>query len=50
MSRELILITTAIYIWIAADQLSKGNLSMGICYSGYAWANVGLWMAVGPRV
>ena len=50
MSRQLILVTTAIYIWIATDQLSKGKLPLGICYAGYAFANVGLWMAAGPRV
>lgn len=50
MSRELILVTTGIYIWIAVDQLSRGNLAMGICYSGYAFANVGLWLSVSHGV
>lgn len=44
MSRPLILVTTGIYLWIAVDQLSKGNIAMFVCYFGYSFANIGLWL------
>lgn len=44
MSGPLIAITGAIYAWIAIDQFVRGNPGMGIAYTGYAFANAGLWM------
>lgn len=44
MSGTLIIITGLIYLWVAADQLARGNLPMAITYISYATANVGLWM------
>lgn len=46
MSANLIIFTGLIYLYIAIEQyFLKGNLSMFIIYLGYAFANVGLWMA-----
>lgn len=44
MSGWLIALTGAIYVLVAADQFSRGNVGLGVAYSGYAFANVGLWM------
>ena len=44
MSANLIIITGIIYAYIAAEQAFKGNIGMFICYTGYAFANIGLYM------
>jgi hypothetical protein len=44
MSAHLIIITGAIYAYVAFDQWRIGNYGMAWAYSGYAWSNVGLWM------
>lgn len=44
MSSWLILVTGAIYGYIAVEQGIKGNMGLLIIYSGYAFSNVGLYM------
>ena len=44
MSGWLIIVTGLIYAWIAIEQGMKGNLSMAVVYSGYAFSNVGLYL------
>lgn len=44
MSSWLIALTGIIYLYIAIEQGVKGNVGMAVCYAGYAFANVGLWM------
>jgi hypothetical protein len=44
MSGFLIFVTGLIYLWVAGEQLAKGNLPMAITYVSYATANVGLYM------
>lgn len=44
MSGWLIALVGLIYLYIAIEQAIKGNLGMFICYLGYAFANVGLYM------
>jgi hypothetical protein len=44
MSGLLIAIVGAIYVGIAVDQLTQGNLGLAVMYAGYAFANVGAWM------
>lgn len=44
MSANLIILTGVIYAYIALEQAFKGNWGMFICYSGYAFANIGLYM------
>ena len=44
MSSWLIIVTGVIYSYIAAEQAFKGNMGMAICYAGYAFGNVGLYM------
>lgn len=44
MSGILIVATGLIYLWVAAEQLARGNLPMAITYASYATANVGLYM------
>jgi hypothetical protein len=43
MSGWLIALTGVIYLWVALEQLYKGNTAMFICYAGYAFANIGLY-------
>jgi hypothetical protein len=44
MSAWLIIVTGLIYAYIAIEQGFKGNTSLLIIYSGYAFSNVGLYM------
>lgn len=44
MSGWLIALTGACYAWVAVEQGLKGNLSMAVVYSGYAFSNVGLYL------
>jgi hypothetical protein len=44
MSPWLIILTGAIYAYIAVEQMFKGNSQMAIVYSGYAFSNVGLYL------
>lgn len=45
MSAWLIALTGGIYAVVAAEQfLIKGNGTMAIVYSGYAFSNIGLYM------
>lgn len=44
MSGNLIIVTGLIYLWVAAEQLARGNLPMAVTYASYATANVGLYM------
>lgn len=46
MSGWLVALTGLIYAYVAAEQMFKGNAAMGLTYAGYAFANIGLWMAV----
>lgn len=43
MSGFLIIVTGLIYAYVAIEQGMKGNVSMAVVYSGYAFSNVGLW-------
>lgn len=45
MSPILIAITGIIYLWVAGDLAWHGKAGLAIAYLGYAFANVGLWMA-----
>jgi hypothetical protein len=44
MSSWLIIVTGLIYAYIAVEQGYKGNTGMAICYIGYAFGNIGLYM------
>jgi alcohol dehydrogenase class IV len=44
MSAWLIVLTGAIYAYIAAEQLYRGNMHMAMVYGGYAFSNVGLYL------
>lgn len=44
MSAWLIILTGVIYLYIAFDQVVRGNYGMAIAYSGYAFSNVGLFL------
>jgi len=43
MSAWLIAVTGFIYLGVALEQLFKGNIPMFVCYTGYAFANIGLY-------
>jgi hypothetical protein len=44
MSAWLIVLTGAIYAYIAVEQLLRGNPYMAIIYGGYSFSNVGLYL------
>jgi len=44
MSSWLIILTGAIYFYIAVEQGLRGNVPMAVVYSGYAFSNVGLYI------
>jgi len=44
LSAWLIILTGAIYAYIAGEQLFKGNPNMAMVYAGYAFSNVGLYL------
>ena len=46
MSAWLVVLTGVIYAYIAVEQAFKGHWPMAATYAGYAFANVGLFMAV----
>lgn len=43
MSAWLIAFVGLIYAGIGVMQFSKGNLSLGIVFTGYAFSNIGLY-------
>jgi hypothetical protein len=44
MSSWLIALTGLVYLYVALEQGYKGNIGMSIAYTGYAFANIGLYM------
>lgn len=44
MSAWLIIVTGCIYAYVAGEQISRGNVGMGIAYAGYAFSNIGLYL------
>lgn len=44
MSDTLIVLTGLAYLWVSVEQGCRGNWPMSICYAGYAFANVGLYL------
>jgi hypothetical protein len=44
MSGWLIAFTGVIYAYVAIEQGYKGNIGMSIAYTGYAFANIGLYL------
>jgi hypothetical protein len=44
VSRSLIILTGAIYAYIAIESVVKGNNPLAVVYAGYAFSNVGLWL------
>jgi hypothetical protein len=45
MSAWLIALVGFIYAYIAADSIRIGHTSLAIVFAGYAFSNIGLWMA-----
>jgi hypothetical protein len=45
MSGWLIALTGCIYVAVAFDLAAHGKYGLAIAYAGYAFANVGLWLA-----
>jgi hypothetical protein len=46
MSGNLVALTGLIYLYVACEQAWKGSWPMAATYFGYAFANIGLYMAV----
>lgn len=45
MAPGLIALTGVIYAYVALDLWLSGKTGLSLAYVGYAFANVGLWMA-----
>lgn len=45
MGSWLIIVVGLIYAYIAAESFLTGERALGIVFAGYAFSNVGLWMA-----
>lgn len=45
MSGWLIVVTGLIYAVVAADLVTAGKTGLGIAYLGYAFSNIGLYLA-----
>lgn len=45
MSSATILVVGCVYLYIGADKLYRGDTGLGIAFLGYAFSNVGLFMA-----
>lgn len=45
MSANLIALTGVIYAYVAFDLWLSGKTGLSLAYVGYAFANVGLWIA-----
>lgn len=45
MSGHLILIVSAAYLYVAAEQWYKGNTGIALAFFGYAVSNIGLYHA-----
>jgi hypothetical protein len=46
LSGWLVAATGIAYAWVSIEQGTKGNISLCIVYAGYAFSNVGLWLAL----
>jgi len=44
MSGWLIALTGCIYAFVSLEQFMKGNIGLGIAYTGYSFANIGLYL------
>lgn len=44
MSHTLIALIGVAYVWIGAEQATKGSWGVAIMFIGYAVAQVGVWM------
>ena len=45
MSPVLIVIVGGIYAYIAAESYFLGRIDLSIVFGGYAFSNIGLWLA-----
>lgn len=45
MAAPLIAITGLIYAWVAADLAWRGRYDLALAYAGYAFSNIGLYLA-----
>ncbi len=45
MAGWLIILTGVIYLVVSIDLIVSGKVGLGIAYAGYAFSNVGLYLA-----
>lgn len=45
MASWLILVVGAVYAYIATEMFFTGRLPMALTFAGYAFSNIGLWLA-----
>lgn len=45
MAPTLIILIGGVYAVVAFDLIRTGNLGLGIAFAGYAFSNIGLWIA-----
>lgn len=46
MSQHLIVLTGAIYAYVCAEQLFKGEYGLACMYAGYSFASFGSWLLI----
>lgn len=45
MTPWMILVVAAIYCYIAVDLICAGKTGLSVAFLGYAFSNIGLWIA-----
>jgi hypothetical protein len=45
MNSNVILVVGCIYLYVAADKIYRGDIGLGVAFLGYAFSNVGLFIA-----
>lgn len=45
MSGWLIAVVGLVYAYVAFEQTMRGNSAMGVVFAGYAFSNIGLYLA-----
>ena len=43
MSGSFLLVVSAIYVYVAAEQYWKGNIGISVAFFGYAVSNLGMY-------
>lgn len=45
MSGPILLVVSSMYLYVAAEQFTRGKFGLGLAFFGYALSNVGMYYA-----